>query len=134
MDRRVGTTVTGNKHPVTTRDTVPKRRSCFSCRSASTARLRQLGKTCELQLLGRFNRTCAAGLLHSVRPANCKHGPLTGFEVPNVGHPFPFLFFFVFLFLFLHLSFQSHTFLLRSRRPFPSPKGGLQLLSSPFYF
>ena len=91
--------------PVTTWDTVPKRRGCFSWRSADTAGLRQLGKTCKLQLLGRFNRTCAAGLRHSVRPANCKRGPLTGFEVPNVGHPFPFFFFF----LFLHLSFQNYT-------------------------
>ena len=88
--------MTGNKDPVTTRDTVPKRGGCFSCRSASAAVLRQLGKTCELQLLGRFNRTCAAGLRHSVRPANCKRGPLPGFEVPNVGHPFPFLFLFPF--------------------------------------
>ena len=130
MDRRVGTTVTGNKDPVTTWDTVPKSRGCFRCRSASTAGLRQLGKTCELQLLGRFNRTCAAGLRHSVRPANCKRGPLTGFEVPKVGHPFPFLF--LFPFPFSTFVFSELHFPLRSRRPFPSPKGGLQLLACPF--
>ena len=132
MDRRVGTTVTGNKDPVTTWDTVPKSRGCFRCWSASTAGLRQLGKTCELQLLGRFNRTCAAGLRHSVRPANCKRGPLTGFEVPKVGHPFPFLFLFPFPFPFSTFFFSELHFPLRSRRPFPSPKGGLQLLACPF--
>ena len=74
--------------PVTTWDTVPKRRGCFSWRSASTAGLRQLGKTCELQLSGRFNRTYAAGLRQSVRPANCKRGPLTGLKYPTWATPF----------------------------------------------
>ena len=94
----------------------------YSRRSASTAGLRQVGKTCELQMLGRTNRTCAAGLRHSVRPSNCKRGPLTGFEVPNVGHPFPFSFF-----LFPHLSFQSHISasfsILAAERPFFKPQG-----------
>ena len=96
---------------------------CFSCRSASTAGLRHFGKTCELWMLGRINRTCTAGLRHSVRRANCKCGPPTGFEVPNVGHPF------LFLFLFPHVSFHSHSFfsMLAAREAFSSPKGGLQL-------
>ena len=100
-----------------------KRPGCFSCRSASTAGLRHFGKTCELWMLGRINRTCTAGLRHTVRPANCKCSPPTGFEVPNVGHPF------LFLFLFPHVSFHSHSFfsMLAAREAFSSPKGGLQL-------
>ena len=95
-----------------------KRPGCFSCRSASTAGLRHFGKTCELWMLGRINRTCAAGLRHSVRPANCKCSPPTGFEVPNVGHPF------LFLFLFPHVSFHSHSsfFNARSQRGFFKPE------------
>ena len=113
--------MTGNKHPVTTRDTVPKRRGCFRCRSASTAGQRQLGTTCELQLLGRFNRTRAAGLRHSARPANCKRGPLTWFEVPNVGHPFPFLLFFFFPFSTFVVS-ESH-FPFAQPEAFSNPQG-----------
>ena len=101
----------------------------YSRRSASTAGLRQLGKTCELQMLGCANRTCAAGLQHSVRPANCKRGPLSGFEVPNVGHPFSFSFSF---------SFSAFLLLFQFSQPkglFSSPFGGLQLhLFSLFYF
>ena len=137
MDRRVGTTVTGNKDPVTTRDTVPKRHGCFSCRPTSTADLRQLGRTCELQLLDRFNRTCAAGLRHSVRPANCKRGPLTGFEVPNVGHPSPFLFFFLFL-SSTFVASESH-FTFAQPEAFSKPQGRsaaafLSFLISTFQF
>ena len=70
----------------------------FSCRSSTTAGLRQLGKTCELQRLD-SKRICATGLQLLVRPANRKRIPptyiypthssktRTGFEVPNVGHP-----------------------------------------------
>ena len=66
-------------------------------RSTSTAGLRLFGKTCELRMLDRLNRTCAAGLRNSVRPANCKRSPLTGLQVPNIGIPAePFLFFFLF--------------------------------------
>ena len=102
---------------------------CFSCRSASTAELRHFGKTCELWMLGRINRTCTAGLRHSVRPANCKCSPPTEFEVPNVGHPF--------LFLLPHVSFHSHSFsfsMLAAREAFSSPKGGLQLQLLYFLF
>ena len=56
-------------------------------RSTSPAGLRLFGKTCELRMLDCLNRTCAAGLRHSVRPANCKRSPLTGLQVPNMGHP-----------------------------------------------
>ena len=65
-------------------------------------------------MLDRINRTCTAGLRHSVRPANCKRSPLTGFEVPNVGHPLLFFF----LFLFPHVSFHSHSlFLFQCSQP-----------------
>ena len=109
-----------------------RRPGCFSCRSASTAELRHFGKTCELRMLDRIKRTCAAGLRHSVRPANCKGSPLTGFEVPNLGHPFAFLFPFFFVhtcrFRVIVLFFSK----LAAREAFSSPKGGLQ--PQLFYF
>ena len=85
-------------------NTVLNRPGCFSCRSASPVWPRHFCKTCELQVLGRMNRTCTVFLRLSVRPANCRRSPLTGVEMPNVTTPFLF----VFLFLLPHLSFQSH--------------------------
>ena len=92
------------------------RPGCFpSCQSASTAGLWQCSKTCELQMLGHISRTCAAGLRHSVRPANCKRSPLTG----------RFCFF---PFSFFHICrFRVTCLFLAAGRPFSSSKGRLQM-------
>ena len=72
-------------------------------------------------MLGRTNRTCAAGLRHSVRLANCKRSPLAGFEVPNVGHPFS-LFAFPFSTFVVSESHLSFFFNSLSREAFFKPQ------------